>query len=162
VTPVGLARKIARLQEAAAITSSFEIQLFERGIWDYARERRKYSSQKEHWIGWLSEYGTAGRYNRKNKRVRSAEVVYKRIGCPPMLLWLCEASKVTRRQVHSAMRAALTAGPNYRQQCAAIRAIVPWPDVESALSKSASAEHRFSKVRKSRSSAKKALSLSSQ
>jgi hypothetical protein len=60
MTSVGLARKIARLPEAGAITLRFERKLFRRWLWNYERERKKYSSQKTHWIRWLSEYGTAG------------------------------------------------------------------------------------------------------
>jgi hypothetical protein len=142
MTPVGLTRKIARLPEAGAITFRFERELFRRGLWNYERERKKYLSQKMHWIGWLSDYGTAGYYNRKNKRVRSAEVIYKRIGCPPMLLWLCEASKVPARELRLAMNAALAVGPNYRRQCAEIRKIIPWPIVESKLCKATKPQPR--------------------
>ena len=136
MTPIGLARMIAKLSEGGDITRRFEKELFVRGWWSYEREKKKYSSQKAHWIGWLSEYSSTGYYNRKNKAVRSAEIVYNRIGCPPMLLWLCEASRVSPRQIRSAMRAALLVGSNYRRQCKEIRKIIPWSIVEPSLQRS--------------------------
>ena len=135
MTPIGLARKIGKLPETGRITRRFERELFLRGLWDYETENKKYSSQKAHWLGWLSEYGSAGYYGRKNKTVRSAEVVYNRIGCPPMLLWLCEASKVPSRRVRLAMHTALAVKPDFRRQCAEIRNIIPWSIVELSLSK---------------------------
>jgi hypothetical protein len=45
MTPLGLARKIEKLPERAAITRRFEDVLTARGIWDPERERKKYSSQ---------------------------------------------------------------------------------------------------------------------
>jgi hypothetical protein len=133
MTPLGLARKIGKLPERAAITRSFEDVLTARGIWNPEREKKKYSSQKQHWLGWLSQYGSAGYYNRKNQAVRSAEVVYNRIVCPPMLLWLIEASGVPKRLVLAAMHSALSAAPSYASQCSAIRQTVRWQIVEKRL-----------------------------
>jgi hypothetical protein len=136
MTPLGLARKISKLSECVPITSSFENALTAQGNWNPEREKKKYSSQKQHWKGWLSEYGSGGYYNRKNQAVRSVEVVYNRIGCPPMLLWLIEASGVQRRLVRAAMRSALLATPSYASQCSKIRKTVPWSMVEERLQKS--------------------------
>jgi hypothetical protein len=133
MTPLGLARKLSKFPECTPITHSFENALSARGNWNPERERKKYSSQKQHWKGWLSEYGSAGHYNRKNRAVRSAEVVYNRIVCPPMLLWLIEASGVQKRRVRAAMRSALSATPSYARQCSKIRKTVPWSIVEERL-----------------------------
>jgi hypothetical protein len=130
MTPLGLARKISKLPECVPITRRFENVLTERGIWNPERERKKYPSQKQHWKGWLSEYRSGGYYNRKNQAVLSAEIVYNRIGCPPMLLWLIEASGVQRRLVLAAMRSALLAMPSYASQCSRIRQTVPWSVIE--------------------------------
>jgi hypothetical protein len=137
MTPIGLARKIAKLPERTPITHRFEGILSERGLWSPEREKKKYPSQKQHWLGWLSEYGSRGFYSRKNLAVRSAEVVYNRIGCPPMLLWLIEAARVPKRQVRLAMGAALSATSSYARQCAAIRKNVPWSIIEQQLRKQA-------------------------
>lgn len=133
MTPLGLTRKIGKLSERADITRRFEKILTERSLWDPEREKKKYPSQKQHWLGWLSEYGSEGYYNRKNKTVRSAELVYNRIGCPPMLLWLIEASGVQKRLVVTAMHSALSVTPSYASQCSAIRKAVSWSMVEERL-----------------------------
>jgi hypothetical protein len=135
MTPRGLARKISKLPERAPITHSFENVLTARGIWNPERERKKYSSQKKHWEGWLSEYSGGGYYDRKNRAVRSAEVVYNRVNCPPMLLWLIEASGVRKAVVLAAKRCALLAPPSYPSQCSRIRQAAPWSMVEMRLRK---------------------------
>ena len=50
-----------------------------------------YRSQKEHWLGWLREYGGPGAYDRSDTAKRNAETIYNRIQCAPMLFWLAEA-----------------------------------------------------------------------
>jgi hypothetical protein len=57
--------------------------------------------QKEHWLGWLREYDGPGAYSRQNAD-RSAELVYNHIVCPPMVLWLGEASGVPKSKVAEA------------------------------------------------------------
>jgi hypothetical protein len=133
MTPIGLARKISRLGARSVATAEFERELYLRGLWNFERERKKYSSQKEHWLNWLSQYGTAGYYGRKNHKVRSAETVYNRIGCPPMLLWLAEAVGVSKRQIQSAKQSALSVTPSYARQCSAIRKVIPWGVVSRHL-----------------------------
>jgi hypothetical protein len=63
------------------------------GVW--------YRSQKEHWLGWLSEYDGPGYYGRKNPD-RSAEFVYNHINCAPMVLWLGEASGISIAKLRAA------------------------------------------------------------
>ena len=91
-----------------------------------------YHSQKEHWLGWLSEYRGPGAYGRKNGN-RSAEFVYNHIVCPPMVLWLGEALGVSKERVAKAKSAALGSGSALGSQCAAIRKIIPWEMIESRL-----------------------------
>src|SRR5450755_1981595 len=88
MTPRGLARKIKSLQATRPITASYERTLEIRGIWKF--EGVWYRSQKEHWLGWLSEYDGPGAYGRTNSN-RSAEFTYNHINCAQMLFWLAEA-----------------------------------------------------------------------
>jgi hypothetical protein len=65
MTPLGLARKITKLRARSPITNNFERALFAANLLDEVREKIKYSSQKQHWIGWLSEYHGPKYYGRK-------------------------------------------------------------------------------------------------
>lgn len=51
-----------------------------------------YSSQKKHWLGWLSQYPWG----------KSAEFVYNHLKCAPMLAWLAEATGVSKVELTSA------------------------------------------------------------
>jgi hypothetical protein len=127
----GLARKIGKLPIVAPITASYEQALIARGIWD--KRRVWYRSQKEHWIGWLSQYDGPGAYNRKTWKGRSAEFTYNHVRCPPMLLWLAEATGVPKKDVLAAKRSALKASQNLGGQSAALRRAIPWAIVEQLL-----------------------------
>jgi hypothetical protein len=129
MTPQQLSAKIRNLRPRVPTTSEFERTLVRRGLWN---NDVWYTSQKEHWIGWLREYSGPGYYGRKNS-IRSAEFVYNHIVCPPMVLWLGEASGVQRAQVLEAKRAALSAGPSLTALSAAVRRIIPWEQIESRL-----------------------------
>src|SRR5580704_12913912 len=118
MTPRGLARKIKKFPAVVPITASYERSLVARGVWD--SEGVWYESQKEHWIGWLSEYDGPGAYGRKRGRGRSAEFVYNHIGCPPMLLWLAEAAGVSKTRVLAAKRSALASRGGRATHCRAI------------------------------------------
>ena|SRR5664280_3066239 len=135
MTPIGLARKIAKLRKQAKITAEFERELTSLGAWNPKREIKKYSSQKEHWHKWLSQYKGPGYYGRKDHEVTAAETVYNRIGCPPMLLWLAETAGAPKRQIRVAMQSALSVAPSYARQCAAIRRAIPWEVIEFRLRK---------------------------
>src|SRR5438105_14184772 len=106
MTPLELATKIRKLRAQVPLTAEFEGLLIRRHIWDGTRVW--YTSQKEHWLGWLGEYRGPGYYGRKNFQ-RSAEFAYNHIVCPPMLLWLCEASGVSKLRIEKARRAASSA-----------------------------------------------------
>ena len=114
------------------MTAEFERALTKRGIW--SRSRASYTSQKGHWLGWLSEYHGPGYYGRKNSR-RSAEFVYNHIVCPPMVLWLAEASGMPKARVAEATQAALSARPQLQAQSAAIRKCIPWEMIIARLAK---------------------------
>lgn len=91
-----------------------------------------YQTQKEHWIGWLSEYAGPGAYNRKIGTSRDARYVYNHIVDPDMLLWLIEAAGVDEGLVSQAKRD-FSQGASMMQQSAIIRRIVPWDIVAMAL-----------------------------
>ena len=123
-----LRRLVLELQVRQPITDRFEAawrQTFSgKSVW--------YSSQKEHWAGWLFHYEGPGYYNRKGWD-RTAEFIYNHINCPPMVLWLAESSGVDARLVRKARESAEAAGSAHPAMCAAIRREIPWPIVEECL-----------------------------
>jgi hypothetical protein len=131
VTPKMLSRNIRGFRARLPITTEFERALQRRGTWS---SKPWYTSQKEHWLGWLAEYHGPGYYGRKRSN-RSAEFVYNHIACPPMVLWLGEASGVRKATVIKAKRAALSAKAYFPAQCAAIRKIIPWELIKVRLDK---------------------------
>ena len=94
-----------------------------------------YHTQKEHWIGWLSEYHSSGAYGRKTGVKRDAKFAYNHIVCPDMLLWLIDAAGVDPELV-AASREASASGATLMQKSAAIRRLVPWETVAAALGQS--------------------------
>lgn len=131
MTPKSLRQKIKRLGIKAPITASYERALMASGVW--SNKGVWYMTQKEHWLGWLSQYDGPGAYGRKTWSGRSAEFVYNHINCPPMLLWLAEASGVSKRVVLAAKRSALAARQNRGTHCAVIRKAIQWPMVNERL-----------------------------
>jgi hypothetical protein len=117
MTPQKLRRNIKKLRPAAAITAEFSRKI------GWHRKEVWYRSQKEHWLGWLSEYGGPGFYGRKTTSRRSAEFAYNHIVCPPMILWLAEAAGVQRLLVLRAKDAALKDRSHARARCAVFRQI---------------------------------------
>jgi hypothetical protein len=130
MTPRELARAIRKMRAKPPITTEFERSLGE----TQSMGRVWYNSQKEHWLGWLSEYDGPGHYGRMNWD-RSAKFVYNHINFPPMVLWLGEASGIPKRTVLEAKRNALSAHPSNAAQCAVIRRIIPWEAIEALLGK---------------------------
>src|SRR6266404_5363261 len=118
MTPQELRRKIKGFEATPPVTLSFERALTKQGTW--SAEGVWYRSQKEHWLGWLSEYDGPGAYGRKTSVVRSAEFAYNHVVCPPMVLWLGEASGVPKLRVAKARRAAMSAKTNLSARSAAI------------------------------------------
>jgi len=135
MTPLQLRQKIKRFEAAPPITLSFERALTKQGT--RSADGVWYTSQKEHWLGWLSEYDGPGAYGRKTSVVRSAEFAFKHVVCPPMVLWLGEASGVNTSLMMQAKKAALGASRKLQGKCAAIRNIVPWSMIEESLLNSA-------------------------
>ena len=90
-----------------------------------------YSTQKEHWLGWLSQYSGAGAYDRKQPG-KDAKFAYNHIVNPQMLLWLIEAAGVSEDRVTAAASAA-EGGATLMQKAGAVRKQVPWAEVAKAL-----------------------------
>ncbi len=91
-----------------------------------------YTTQKQHWIGWLGEYHTAGAYGRQTGQARDARYAYNHIVEPKMLLWLMGAAGVPMAAQKRA-RSAASKGKTMMAQSAAIRREVPWEQVANAL-----------------------------
>lgn len=91
-----------------------------------------YATQKEHWLGWLSEYHSPGAYGRKSNSRRDARYAYNHIVEASMLLWLIQASGVRKGLVSSARRAC-TGVSSLQQKSAAIRKHIPWDELQTAL-----------------------------
>ena len=91
-----------------------------------------YKTQKEHWLGWLAEYGGSGAYGRKGGRNQDAEFAYNHIVEYRMLLWIIEAAKVERKLVKQA-KTVVDEKKSMASNAAAIRKIVPWKVLATAL-----------------------------
>jgi hypothetical protein len=131
MTPNSLRRKISKLRIAAPVTESYGKALIAREIW--SSKDVWYSSQKEHWMGWLAGYNGPGAYGRKSWSGRTAEFVYNHINCPPMVLWLAEAAGVPKKDILAAKRSALAGARNRGSHCALIRRAIPWQVIEERL-----------------------------
>ena len=129
LTPKQLRRIIAKLEEHQAVAEGLEREIARRNP---HRPKPWYRSQKQHWLGWLAGYNGPGFY-RRARWDRSAGYVYNHIQCPPMLLWLAEASGVSRARIQRAKAAALVAGIHHGPSSAALRSHVPWYAVEQNL-----------------------------
>jgi hypothetical protein len=127
MTPQQLRRRIQKLRPARPITEEFSKTI------GWGQKAGWYKSQKEHWLGWLSEYDGPGFYGRKAKSRRSAEFAYNHIVCPPMVLWLAEAAGVKKSLISSAKTAALKNRSSLPKMSGAIGRVVPWSLVELAL-----------------------------
>ena len=96
------------------------------------RGYNNYTTQKDHWLGWLDPNSGTGTYPRKSTPDRDARYVYNRIVEPNMLLWLISASGVEPELVQAAAEAAKGAS-TLTSKSAAIRRQVPWAVVYEAL-----------------------------
>jgi hypothetical protein len=94
--------------------------------------KKWYLTQKEHWLGWLSEYNGPGAYGRQTRVKRDAKFAYNHIVQPEMLLYLANAAGVDRKLVAAANRAFIK-GTTLMQKSSAIRGIIPWETVAAAL-----------------------------
>jgi len=99
----------------------------------YIDPSKWYTTQKEHWLGWLGEYHGPGAYGRKSNAIRDARYAYNNhIVESKMLLWLIEATGVRNELVISARRACKGAS-SLQQKSAAIRKHIPWKELETAI-----------------------------
>lgn len=96
------------------------------------RGYNNYTTQKDHWLGWLDPKSGTGTYPRKSTPDRDARFVYNHIVEPQMLLWLISASGVDPKLVKAATEAAEEQS-RLASKSAAIRRHVPWSVVEAAL-----------------------------
>ena len=94
--------------------------------------RKWYRTQKEHWLGWLGEYGGPGAYGRKGSKDRGAKFVYNHIIEYRMLLWLIDAAGLESKLVKMA-KAVVDTEKSLQANSATIRKIVPWELLENAL-----------------------------
>ena len=94
------------------------------GIW--------YKTQKEHWLEWLKGYQDLDGYGRNVDNKRDARFAYNHIVNYEMLLWIISAAGVKSGLVHSAQRAS-THSSTLQQKSAAIRSLVPWEELATAL-----------------------------
>jgi hypothetical protein len=131
MTPKSLRTKISKLRVAAPVTESYGKAVSARSIWK--GKEVWYSSQKEHWMVWLSEYDGPGFYGRKDRGERTAEFAYNHIGNPQMVLWLAEAAGVPKKDLLAAKRSALAGARTRNSHCALIRKAIPWSAIEERL-----------------------------
>lgn len=94
----------------------------------------EYTTQKAHWLGWLSPVAGTGSYPRRSGNERGARYVYNHIVEPKMLLWLIAAAGV-RQELVDVVRATAASGAPMPTRAAAIRKLVPWVELEVALSR---------------------------
>ena len=93
--------------------------------------RKNWSSQHEHWLGWLKDYNGPGYYNRKGRRTDAA-FAYNHINEPDMLLWRAKAAGVSRTRLERAKREARIASSE-PGGASAVRRSIPWEVVRDAL-----------------------------
>lgn len=127
MNPKELRGVITRLPETTFLSKEFEKRDNLQGVshvWN--------KSQKEHWLGWLTEHDGVGAYKRKDAN-RDARFVYNHFQCSPGLLWLAEASGVDQALLIRGRDAMIAAQDRSASQCAAFRQVVPWDLVEEVL-----------------------------
>ena len=94
--------------------------------------KKWYTTQKQHWLGWLRDYHNPGAYGRNSEVRRDAKFVYNHVVEVGMLLWLIDAAGIEPGLVSAARRSAAKASA-LAQKSAAVRKHVPWAEVENAL-----------------------------
>jgi hypothetical protein len=96
------------------------------------KPRRWYTSQRQHWFSWLAEYSGPGTYE---EGVTSATLLfaYNHCGCPPVVLWLSEASGMDERLVVPAAKSVMKTNGTFSAKCAAIGRVIPWHDIVRVL-----------------------------
>lgn len=130
MTPKDLARCIRKLKPHLPISDSFDTEMPGGSA---EQKRAWYSSQRQHWLGWLDEYDGPGAYGRREPGGRDAEFVYNHIVNPKMLIWLAEAAGAPRSRLLRAKKAALSVGARMQAMSAAIRREFPYAYIETLL-----------------------------
>ncbi|MGP3789336.1 hypothetical protein [Pseudomonas sp. B392_1p] len=92
-----------------------------------------YTTQRDHWLGWLDPNNKAGKYARSSGPSRDAKYAYNHIMEPKMLLWLISASGLPNSELEKAREEAQEKKA-FGSKCAAIRRVVPWERIVTALS----------------------------
>lgn len=98
-----------------------------------------YTTQKDHWLGWLDPQSGTGTYRRATGQSGDALRVYNRINEAKMLLWLSAAAGLPEDLVNAA-RIASEGAKAFPSKCKAVRQVIPWELVYSALAKRESEE----------------------
>jgi hypothetical protein len=91
-----------------------------------------YKTQKEHWLGWLSEYNGPGTYGRIPGIKRNAKFTYNHVVNPQMLMYLIRAIPLRMDLVSAAEKAHKT-GATMMEKSGAIRRVVSWDEVYQAF-----------------------------
>jgi hypothetical protein len=92
----------------------------------------QYTTQKNHWLGWLNPAAGTGSYPRRTGANVAAKTVYNRIGEPKMLWWLATAARVDQGLLDEAKARVDTQKP-LSSQCAEFRKLVPWRTLAESL-----------------------------
>jgi len=87
------------------------------GIW--------YTTQNQHWLGWLDNYNTVGAYGRKPGMNRDAKFAYNHVVCPELLLYLIKAINIPPDLIELAEQA-YQSGMTEMEKSGKIRKIVSW------------------------------------
>lgn len=95
-----------------------------------------YASQGEHWRGWMGHKDAVLRRAGRDSATVPARVRW-RLNCAPMMFWLAEAARVEAAVLdqaeEAASRAAAVVGHDDASHGKAMRAVLPWDLVETAL-----------------------------
>jgi hypothetical protein len=124
MTPQQLIKRIKALPARAPHTEALERLLLKKPRW--------YANQKEHWLGWLNEYDGPGAYGRIGRNYDAA-FAYNHCGCPPMALWLGEASGIDERLVAKATKLVQQSSGTFSARSATIRSVIPWDVIARVL-----------------------------
>jgi len=98
----------------------------------FIEPKKRYTTQKQHWLGWLKDYDGPGYYGRLSNKKRDAKFAYNHIVEPKMLDWIIEASG-TKPELAGSVRSIMATTGSMQQKSSAIRKLVPWADLASKL-----------------------------
>lgn len=88
-----------------------------------------FTNEREHLMGWLSEYDGPGAYARMNPG-RDAKFFYNHFNDPYGLSWLAEALGVQGELVQQGIDAVEAASPRGSAKSGAFRKVVLWSEIE--------------------------------